>query len=113
MKSKESQNQKYSREVKKIFKSLITNNDSRGGNKSQSSQALSWSYKKDFCSNHKSQQGQSIIPIIDNNVTAVKKNRKQGSDKDLSQVKYYIYHKKSYYTNKYFNMEPKNQCQFQ
>lgn len=45
------------------------------------------------------QQGNT--PTTDINATTVKKNKK--IEKNLSQVKYFSYHKKGHYTNKCFN----------
>lgn len=75
LKNGESKHQKDSKAKKNYL--VITNSNNRGGNRGQLSQAFGWSSKKDFCSNKKSQRGQSSnIPTTSSNATVVKNNKK-------------------------------------
>lgn len=111
LKSEKSKDQKEF-QAKKNHNPPVDNNNSRGRNRGQSSQALNWSSKKDFGLNREGQQSQSSnISATSNNAITVKKNKKQGGEKNLSQVECYSCDKKCHYSNKYPDKESKNQYQ--
>lgn len=104
-KNKKSRNQKNSQAKKKNHSSAANNTSS---NKDQSSQTLGRSSKKEFCLNGQDQQGQFFhIQETGSNATIIKKDKKQGN-KNLSQVRYYSYYKKSHYIGKCSDKEPRN-----
>lgn len=71
--------------AKKNYNLCAINSNSRGGNKDQSCQVLDQFFKKYSCLNYGNQQGKSFNKLaISNNAIAIKKNKKQSSDKDLS-----------------------------
>lgn len=111
MKNRESQDRKEIEKVKKTYKLFTTNNNCGGGNKGQLDDILSQSFRRDSCLNYRGLQSQSNILITSGNITTIKKNKKQDSNKDFDLVKYYTYYKKSNYINKYSDKKPKNQCQ--
>lgn len=73
---------------------------------SQSKQVSGYLAKKYSRLCYGGSQGQGLNTLVTGvNTTAVKKGKKV--EVDLSWIKYYNYHKKGYYTNKYPNKEPK------
>lgn len=102
--NKKSRDKKNSEAKTKHF---LTANSKRG-NGGQSGQILGGYSKKDSCLYKRCQQGQFCnTPATCNNATIAKKYKNLG-DRDLSQFKYYVCHKKGHYINKCPYREPKN-----
>lgn len=111
IKSEESKNQKNS-EAKKTSNYVDANgsNESKlSGQSDYTISAPSWLGKKKFRLYCGVSQGKNFnTPAINENTTAIKKNKK--FEIDLSHIKYYFYYKKEYYSNKCLDKKPKNKC---